>query len=181
MDRVDQGVELGSAQHLLQLGQQQRADDQIEVAVGPLGREQRSDEDVAVQDDAWHSTTGGVLLLDGYPHRLFLAHARSGRSAFGQYGLNALSAAQHREIALVGQHDGLGTTMCTDHHGIGAGAARTETGEKRGQLCTCLPRRKHLIDTRTHTLSIAGGVHLWIHLWAGSQRLVFITDRRAGI
>lgn len=102
MDRVDRGMELGSAQNLLQLGQQQRADDQIEVAVGPLiedlrwtalRREQRRDKDVAVEDDPWHSATGGVLLLDCHPHRLFLAHAGACRSTVGQDRLDPLTAA----------------------------------------------------------------------------------------
>jgi hypothetical protein len=105
MDSVDRGVELGATQNVLQLGQQQRADDQIEVAVGPLiedlswttlGRKQRRDEDVAVEEYARHSATGGVLFLDRHPHRLFLAYAGFYRSAIGQDGLDPLATAQHR-------------------------------------------------------------------------------------
>ena len=72
---------------------------------------------------------GRLLLLDGYPHRLFLAHAESCRSAVHQ-DPDALSAAQHRQIALVGEHDSLGATVRADHHRIGVGAARAEAGEK---------------------------------------------------
>jgi hypothetical protein len=58
---VNRRRELRAAQNPLQLGEQQRANDHIEVPVGPsvenlrrraVRREQRRDEDIAVQDDA---------------------------------------------------------------------------------------------------------------------------------
>ncbi len=102
--------------------------------------------------------------MDCHPHGLFLAHAGACRSAVGQDGLDPLAAAQHRQIALVGQYDGLGTTVCADHHRIGISTTRTKSGEERGQLRPCLSRRKYLVDTWTHEPIIAEGVHLWIHL-----------------
>lgn len=63
MGAVDQSMKLWSTQNLPQLSQQQRTDDQVEVFVGPpvkdlrgraLRREQRRDEDVAVQNDSRH-------------------------------------------------------------------------------------------------------------------------------
>ncbi len=84
MNAVDRGLELRSTEDAFKLGQQQGAHDQIKVAVGPsfedlcrcaAWREQRRDEDVAVEDYASHSAARGVLLLDGDPHRFFLAHA----------------------------------------------------------------------------------------------------------
>jgi hypothetical protein len=164
MGAVDRRMELGSTHDLLQLSQQQRTDDQVEVPVGPLAedlrrtalrREQCRDEDVAVQDDAWHSATGGVLLLDRHPHRLFLAHAGACRSAVGKDGLDALAAAQHRQVALVGENDGLGTPVGTDHHRISVGAARTEACEKRRQLGPRISRGKNLINTGTHEPIVA--------------------------
>jgi hypothetical protein len=95
--------------------------------------------------------------LDCHPHRLFLAHAGFCRSTVRQDGPDALAATQHRQIALIGEDDGLGTAVRTDHHRIGIGAMRTKVSKKRGQLSPRLARRKNLIDTRAHDAIIAEG------------------------
>lgn len=75
--------------------------------------------------------------------------------AVSQDSPDALAAAQHRQVALVGKHDRLGTAMRPDHHGIGVGAARAKASQKRGELCPRLACGKDLIDTWTHGYIIA--------------------------
>jgi len=143
MGAIDQSMKLGSPQNILQLSQQQRTDDQVEVFVGPpvedqrgraLRREQRRDKDIAIENEARHLATGGVLFFDCHPHRLFLTHARSSRSPVGQDRLDALATAQQRQVARVGEDNGLGTTVRADHYRIGVGPAGTEDREQRRQL-----------------------------------------------
>ena len=71
-----------------------------------------------------------MLFLDHYAHRVLVAHARPRRAAVGQDGLDTLATTQHRQVALVGKHDGLGAPVCADHHWIGVGADRTKASEK---------------------------------------------------
>ena len=73
----------------------------------------------------------------------------------GQNSLDTLAAAQHRQVALVGKHDGLGATVRANHHRVSVGTTRTKASEKRGQLRSCLSRGEHLIDTRTHLHIVA--------------------------
>ena len=68
-----------------------------------------------------------------------------------QCGGNALAAADELEVALVGEHDGLGPPARADHDRFGVSARPAEALEQRGQLRARFPRGENVVRFAIHT------------------------------
>jgi hypothetical protein len=123
----------------LRIGLPSERDEIVVTGIGGQTRPRRRISDQhgvldQARKEARHLATGGVLLFDCHPHRLFLAHARPRCTTVSQDRLDALAAAQQRQIARVGENNGLWATMGTDHHGIGVSPPCTKARKKRRQF-----------------------------------------------
>jgi hypothetical protein len=150
MNRWDRGAELATPKHMLELSEQQRTNDHVELAVAPSlerlrraagRREQRRHVDVGVENYSSHSAAGGVLLSDRDLHRLVLPHALCGRATISQNRLDPFTATQECQVALVGQNDRLGASVRTDYNRISLRAVSSEPGQHRGQFGAGLTSR----------------------------------------
>ena len=102
--------ELRTPENALNLGDQQRTYDHVELAVGPPledlrraagRREQRRHVDVGVEDYPSHSAARRVLLSDRHLYRLILTHALCGCTTISQNRLYPFTATYERQVALV--------------------------------------------------------------------------------
>lgn len=72
-----------------------------------------------------------------------------------QGGCYTLASAGQPQIALVGEHDGLGSAASADDHRFGVGSVLAEALQQRRELSACLARREDVVRLAGHTLTVA--------------------------
>ena len=122
--------------------------------------------------DAWARAARGdrVQLAVGKLHRLIGIERRVdlARLLF-QRGSDALAAAGEFEVALVGEHDGLGAPARADHDRLGVSAGLAEPREQRGELCSCFAGGKHVVRFAIHDRQGSTNVYTYAVTCGGGQ------------